>query len=147
MIYTLSLHDALPISLTGDAVITPEDALLVLQWQRKVGDEFIDLSGETGTSFMVSPLTLDWDGAVVRVKATSIGASAVSQEAVISVIPETVPPQALRAQGNAIRQRVSVSFSEPSSEERRVGKECRSRWSPYHEKKKRRRAQRRELCL
>ena len=101
------------VTLTGDAVITPEDALLVLQWQRKVGDEFIDLSGETGTSFMVSPLTLDWDGAVVRVKATSIGASAVSQEAVISVIPETVPPQALRAQGNAIRQRVSVSFSEP----------------------------------
>src|SRR3712207_9267014 len=27
------------------------------------------------------------------------------------------------------------SFSEPRSEERRVGKECRSRWSPYHEKK------------
>src|SRR5205809_8113816 len=25
------------------------------------------------------------------------------------------------------------------SEERRVGKECRSRWSPYHEKKKKRR--------
>ena len=101
------------VTLTGDAVITPEDALLVLQWQRKVGDEFIDLSGETGTSFMVSPLTLDWDGAVVRFNATSIGASAVSQEAVISVIPETAPPQALRAQGNAIRQRVSVSFSEP----------------------------------
>src|SRR5438093_13327931 len=26
------------------------------------------------------------------------------------------------------------------SEERRVGKECRSRWSPYHEKKKRERS-------
>src|SRR6266496_5556611 len=26
------------------------------------------------------------------------------------------------------------------SEERRVGKECRSRWSPYHEKKKKKRA-------
>src|SRR5438132_13202849 len=26
--------------------------------------------------------------------------------------------------------------STPRSEERRVGKECRSRWSPYHEKKK-----------
>src|SRR5690242_21940903 len=25
---------------------------------------------------------------------------------------------------------------QPRSEERRVGKECRSRWSPYHEKKK-----------
>src|SRR2546429_9331702 len=27
----------------------------------------------------------------------------------------------------------------PRSEERRVGKECRSRWSPYHLKKKKRR--------
>ena len=25
-----------------------------------------------------------------------------------------------------------VSFDEKRSEERRVGKECRSRWSPYH---------------
>src|SRR5688572_32809809 len=32
------------------------------------------------------------------------------------------------------------------SEERRVGKECRSRWSPYHEKKKKRREQLRERC-
>src|SRR5438876_12433140 len=30
----------------------------------------------------------------------------------------------------------SVSSSAKRSEERRVGKECRSRWSPYHEKKK-----------
>ena len=101
------------VTLTGDATITPEDALMVLQWQRKVGDEFIDLSGQNGTSFMVNPLTLDWNRAVMRLKATTIGASTVSQEAVISVIPETAPPQALRAQGNAIRQRVSVKFSEP----------------------------------
>ena len=26
----------------------------------------------------------------------------------------------------------SLSRAEPRSEERRVGKECRSRWSPYH---------------
>ena len=26
----------------------------------------------------------------------------------------------------------TVSFRRPRSEERRVGKECRSRWSPYH---------------
>ena len=26
----------------------------------------------------------------------------------------------------------SITFSLPRSEERRVGKECRSRWSPYH---------------
>src|SRR5215813_9008213 len=28
------------------------------------------------------------------------------------------------------------SRAHPRSEERRVGKECRSRWAPYHEKKK-----------
>src|SRR5256885_5430892 len=28
--------------------------------------------------------------------------------------------------------RVLVRMGEPRSEERRVGKECRSRWSPYH---------------
>src|SRR5687768_18603077 len=30
----------------------------------------------------------------------------------------------------------SFPFTGTRSEERRVGKECRSRWSPYHEKKK-----------
>src|SRR5438093_13626335 len=30
----------------------------------------------------------------------------------------------------------AVETVEERSEERRVGKECRSRWSPYHEKKK-----------
>src|SRR5687768_7887739 len=29
-----------------------------------------------------------------------------------------------------------ANFATPRSEERGVGKECRSRWSPYHEKKK-----------
>src|SRR2546430_13785253 len=30
------------------------------------------------------------------------------------------------------RERALVAISEIRSEERRVGKECRSRWSPYH---------------
>src|SRR6266704_4045392 len=30
----------------------------------------------------------------------------------------------------------SIECAHARSEERRVGKECRSRWSPYHEKKK-----------
>ena len=103
------------VTLTGDAAITPEDALMALQWQRKVGDEFINLSGKSGTSFVVSPLTLDWDGTVVRLNAVTIGDSAVSQEAIISVIPETDPPQVIRAQGNANEERVFVTFSEPLS--------------------------------
>ena len=31
-----------------------------------------------------------------------------------------------------LRTRVFEDFSNIRSEERRVGKECRSRWSPYH---------------
>src|SRR6267142_429179 len=35
-----------------------------------------------------------------------------------------------------ISQSISSTLDLDRSEERRVGKECRSRWSPYHEKKK-----------
>src|SRR5439155_18832991 len=38
---------------------------------------------------------------------------------------------------SAARVRSRERRSTARSEERRVGKECRSRWSPYHEKKKR----------
>ena len=44
---------------------------------------------------------------------------------------ETVPLRLFRHThpGGAVRQTPPNSFR---SEERRVGKECRSRWSPYH---------------
>ena len=32
----------------------------------------------------------------------------------------------------ALRELAQSAETEPRSEERRVGKECRSRWSPYH---------------
>ena len=35
-------------------------------------------------------------------------------------------------QGKVDEQTQTTSFKELRSEERRVGKECRSRWSPYH---------------
>ena len=34
--------------------------------------------------------------------------------------------------GNTAAAHVAYAFTEVRSEERRVGKECRSRWSPYH---------------
>src|SRR5215207_10346203 len=36
---------------------------------------------------------------------------------------------------NGVRPRLLVASAAPGSEERRVGKECRSRWAPRHEKK------------
>src|SRR5947209_11375979 len=40
------------------------------------------------------------------------------------------------AQGSDFASRGQAADLRDRSEERRVGKECRSRWSPYHEKKK-----------
>src|SRR3989440_8200096 len=49
------------------------------------------------------------------------------------------PPEAqLRNFCKTFRRAIGTSMPQPKerSEERRVGKECRSRWSPYHSKKK-----------
>src|SRR3712207_7690573 len=39
---------------------------------------------------------------------------------------------ALRGVGDDVRDKLMANLSSRRSEERRVGKECRSRWSPYH---------------
>ena len=36
------------------------------------------------------------------------------------------------ASGNLVQKEYAGTESKSRSEERRVGKECRSRWSPYH---------------
>src|SRR5690349_24505616 len=51
-----------------------------------------------------------------------------------------VSPRTKRQWSNAARWLQQIS----RSEERRVGKECRSRWSPYHEKKKKKEERERE---
>ena len=38
----------------------------------------------------------------------------------------------LRIQGTPLEKRIKTFVTLCRSEERRVGKECRSRWSPYH---------------
>ena len=46
--------------------------------------------------------------------------------------PTPVPGTAVNTVRDADSQiRLQMSFAAPRSEERRVGKECRSRWSPY----------------
>ena len=44
-------------------------------------------------------------------------------------IPSDIYTRYLRLKGYDV---ISVCGSDERSEERRVGKECRSRWSPYH---------------
>src|SRR5258708_39059309 len=84
-IYTLSLHDALPICLCVRTLAQPGSAIPALPVRSKVRN----LAGSDGHQFKVY-------------HRRSIGTG---------------------------QNRVCLSGR---SEERRVGKECRSRWSPYH---------------
>ena len=43
-----------------------------------------------------------------------------------------VVPAAIALENHPADSRVKISEDDKRSEERRVGKECRSRWSPYH---------------
>src|SRR5207253_241832 len=52
-----------------------------------------------------------------------------------AVHPPWIPRNRPRAARAGAWTRSAAAYER--SEERRVGKECRSRWSPYHEKKKR----------
>ena len=53
-----------------------------------------------------------------------------------SMGPDEIHPRVLRELAEAIAEPLSVVYQRSlltgRSEERRVGKECRSRWSPYH---------------
>src|SRR3989454_4784049 len=54
----------------------------------------------------------------------------VNHDAEIHTVTSPAGAVASPALGND--EKVSFTFNAPRSEERRVGKECRSRWSPYH---------------
>ena len=53
--------------------------------------------------------------------------------AAMAAAPWVIPASAIGAGGApAASDRITMGFIGVRSEERRVGKECRSRWSPYH---------------
>ncbi|MEM7384808.1 MAG: Ig-like domain-containing protein [Verrucomicrobiota bacterium] len=101
-------HDAFTLTADGTG---SEGFILLFQWQRQVDGTFVDIPGATGTEFTVTRSTLDWDGAIVRMTVNTEGAVAASSEATITIIPETVEPEALRAGGR--EDRITLQFSEP----------------------------------
>src|SRR3712207_9075462 len=89
-IYTLSLHDALPISLIKYAVII---------------EQLQGLDGRRGREILIA-------AHVIIVNSDGMAQHELENECKEIHLP--------------------VRWSHGRSEERRVGKECRSRWSPYH---------------
>ena len=50
----------------------------------------------------------------------------------VRVVPDTLTEEELEVDGVSTTYSDSPGKGDDRSEERRVGKECRSRWSPYH---------------
>ena len=94
-------------------VTVPTGSLSSLQWQRKQGNTFVSVPGATLTNLTINPLTLDWNGAVVRLRALAAGVSKLTDEVTITVIPDTTLPIVMRATGSALDKQIVILFSEP----------------------------------
>lgn len=79
------------------------------QWSKN--GEAID--GATGLSLTVSGAAMSDDGAVYSVEVTGADGSATSDDAVLTVIPDTVAPSVLGAKGISSLTEVVLTFSEP----------------------------------
>src|SRR2546430_6758619 len=115
-IYTLSLHDALPISTRWFSRNEPDccsrrSTKVVLPWSTWA--IIATLRSEEHTSELQSQSNLVCRLLLEKKKTTCIRKDRISSKSLM---------------------RFSICLWKPSirSEERRVGKECRSRWSPYH---------------
>src|SRR3989441_8107878 len=154
-IYTLSLHDALPIFHRG-----APGAARRAQVDRAVGLQCAGLEGLARQVLQLRAQRLGLEQAVRDIARLGVGALDVLE---VQQVPdvrverpvEPAEPEALvqpqvdvlgpgESRGVEIlgrpapeaevqvRYRLAVAVVDERSEERRVGKECRSRWSPYH---------------
>ena len=101
------------ITLSSGVTTVPAASLVGYQWQRKEGNTFVDIPGATTPNFTINRIGLEWNGVVVRMRASSSGITRISNEAQITVTPDVTRPDLLSASGLAVPQRVVLRFSEP----------------------------------
>src|SRR5436309_11279995 len=115
---------------TVSVLVVLEDTVLV--WPAPV--PAVMLTAAPFHSSTVHVLVLSWSVVLVCVP-VAVPLSPGAMPLAVPVSLAAVPASALGVRIlNVAATRVSsiVSTTDPRSEERRVGKECRSRWAPYH---------------
>src|SRR2546430_74445 len=137
-IYTLSLHDALPISAREElerfhrrvgttTIYVTHDQVEAMA----MGDRVLVLN--KGVVHQLATPTEVYDNPADTFVATFLGSPPMNlaelSDVIVGFRPEHFRP-ASSVNGEAVAFRFKVENIR--SEERRVGKECRSRWSPYH---------------
>ena len=135
-IYTLSLHDALPIFV----ILQRLDRSLQRPKKNPIlgiaDGEFLGFRDRPGLitkreirTLILGALQLETDHTIWDIGA---GTGSVAIEAARLCPKGQVYAVEKTAAGVALIRKNTARFKVKRSEERRVGKECRSRWSPYH---------------
>src|SRR2546429_9410204 len=139
-IYPLSLHDALPISL-------PPPLVTVAQAKAQDVPRYLDEIGRN-TAFESVNVTPQVGGQVIE-RHFQDGENLKKGQLIFVIDPRPYKAQLDSAKANLAQVQAALelakiqfardqelvgtrAISKQRSEERRVGKECRSRWSPYH---------------
>ena len=127
-IYTLSLHDALPIS-DKEVKPKPEDFLTLADLSGRVNLKE-DSPGVRVIRIKAKAFIKRNDIRAAKAKAMEIA----STQAVDAMVRELLADEDYNNNFANIEEYLSKNVQKyiVRSEERRVGKECRSRWSPYH---------------
>lgn len=100
------------VTLRAAVTTVPAASLVGYQWQRKEGDTFVDIPGATTPNFTINRIGLQWDGVILRMRASSAGITRFTDEARITVNPDVTGPDLVSAYGLAVPQRVILRFSE-----------------------------------
>src|SRR5712691_10138265 len=130
----------------GQAPSTPsegESTKELLERIEKLEKRVVELEAKEGTTaaaLSTAPAASPAQNPARNEPATGIQRSQASesaaQQAIVQEAETPYPSLAIRGFGDvdfsATNQKGSLSGFNLRSEERRVGKECRSRWSPYH---------------
>ena len=111
---------------TGDVQITDSNLVPLLQGRNRADREIVYKAFYDRLGAFTRTMAATLDGQVrVNITNARIRKYASAREAALS--GNSIPESVYDALVSAVNENLSVR-----SEERRVGKECRSRWSPYH---------------
>ena len=104
----------------GNGTLIPEDILVV---PTEVGGRVVRIETLPGAIVEPDTILLELSNPQLKQQAFELKFQLKSAQAKLSL---------LKVQLEESRLGLEVKIAELRSEERRVGKECRSRWSPYH---------------
>lgn len=108
---TITQNSTVTFSVAASLPPAADFASITYQWQRDEGSGFMDIPGATSGSYSYGPVPLSHDGHRFRALVCSIGVRTPSDVAVLSVVPDVIPPQCVSATSSDLWT-IDLRFSE-----------------------------------